>query len=199
MSFWKSVAKLVVDSDQYVLFRASRSMLAEARPDPEAQAYPSFESIPAGLRGRLFQKRWLNPLYHRLRRGQATLLCIHEGDRIFSYGWVQSWAPFRRKFGWLAEDGVMLGPYWTHPEQRGKGLYGRLLSHSLSLASPGKPALIYTHPENRASLRGIEKAGFVPLGTYRVRLLLRFWASRRAVEMDSTIDAAKRYKESKKN
>jgi len=54
------------------------------------------------------------PTVRRQKRGQAKLLGLSDRESKFpAYGWIQSWKPFRRKFGMLADDVVMLGPYWT--------------------------------------------------------------------------------------
>ena len=64
-----------------------------------------------------------------MKIGNAKLLCYSEyNQRLQAFGWIQTWKPFRHKFGRLAKDGVMLGPYWTEPHNRGRGLYGKLLS-----------------------------------------------------------------------
>jgi GNAT superfamily N-acetyltransferase len=106
----------------------------------------------------------------RFARGTARCLCLFEDGELCAYGWVQSWGPFRRKFGFLASDAVMLGPYFTFEAYRGKGLYRRLLLTSVRLCCerPERPILVYTWPENTASQRGIEKAGFQYIGTYQV-------------------------------
>ena len=106
----------------------------------------------------------------RLKRGDARLLCLMEQGKLCAYGWIQRWRPFRRRLAWLADDGIVLGPYWTAPSQRGKGFYGLLLGHSIALCPERyrKPLLIFARPDNKPSLRGIEKAGFVRLGVYEV-------------------------------
>jgi GNAT superfamily N-acetyltransferase len=119
---------------------------------------------------------------YRLRREEARLLCLSEdGLHLDAYGWIQDWRPFRRRFGALAQTGTMLGPYWTAPEARGRGLYGRLLAHSLSLCDRDRPILIGTSPENKPSQRGIEKAGFKPRGEWVLRLYLRFFSDLRRI------------------
>mgnify|MGYP003546958584 FL=1 len=67
----------------------------------------------------------------------------------------------------------MLGPYWTHNSHRGKGIYGRVLKQSLSLAPKNYPLIIYTSPENVNSQKGIEKMDFKLIGTYKIFLFVR--------------------------
>ncbi len=142
--------------------------------DSRVTVYEKWMDIPVEFRQVAVPSPWLNVMFYRLKRGEAKLLCyFEEGHRLDAYGWVQDWRPFRRKFGSLAENGTMLGPYWTAPEARGRGLYGRLLSHSLALCLQDGPALIYTSSGNLASQRGIEKAGFHFLGEWELRVWLR--------------------------
>jgi hypothetical protein len=111
-----------------------------------------------------------------MRRGQAKLLVLFYEGEIAAKGWVQTWAPFRKKFAALTQaDAEMLGPYETKPAFRGQGLYGLLLEASLYYADVHVPIFIYTHPNNNASARGIEKAGFSPMGQFEGFSVLRFF------------------------
>lgn len=149
------------------LFYAYCSAQGTGREDPDVKVYDVWADIPENFRKIAVPSPWRSVLYHRMRRGEARFLCLSEdGRRLDAYGWIQDWRPFRRKFGALAQSGTMLGPYWTAPEARGRGLYGRLLGHSLSLCSTQQAILIYTSPDNVASQRGIEKAGFRRLGRW---------------------------------
>lgn len=115
---------------------------------------------------------WL--MFHRLRKGDAVLLVLREQDTLIGFGWIQRWKPLRREFWWLADRAVGLGPYWTHPSHRGRGVYGRLLARSLDECRRRQwdEIYIWAARTNRSSIRGIEKAGFRPLGTHRVSLYL---------------------------
>ena len=135
--------------------------------DPDVQVYSEWKAVPPHFRKIAAASPWRNAMYYRMRRGQARLLCCSkDGVRLAAYGWIQDWAPFRRRFGAIAQDGAMLGFYWTAPEVRGQGLYGRLLAHSLAVCSKERPIVICVSPDNPASRRGIEKAGFAPLGEW---------------------------------
>lgn len=113
-------------------------------------------------------------MFRRLRRSEAVFLALREAGDLAGMGWVQSWKPLRREFWWLAEDAVALGPYWTHPAWRGRGIYGRLLARSLAECRRRGWDEIYIWADkgNASSIRGIEKAGFRALGTHRVRVYL---------------------------
>lgn len=160
-----------------ILFYGYDWKQGRGRPDPHVGVYGSRAEIPAHFRKIVVPAPWMNSMGHRLERGEAKLLCYSaDGQRLDAYGWVQDWRPFRRRFGAIAAEGTMLGPYWTDPNARGQGLYGRLLAHSLSLCPPERPVFIYTSPDNEASQRGIEKAGFRPLGEWDFRLWFGWWA-----------------------
>jgi len=55
-----------------------------------------------------------------------------------------------------------------------KGIYGKLLNHSI-FENKGEEAIIYTHPTNIASQKGIQKAGFTSVGVFRLILVLRIF------------------------
>lgn len=155
---------------------------AEQQPDADdsVSEYKSWGDIPIDFRDGAMPPPWI--LIHRQRLGQARLLCLADPEaKLQAWGWIQSWKPFSRKFSMIADDAVMLGPYWTAPEHRGKGLYGRLLKHSVHLCQNGKAILIATPPDNLASQKAITKAGFVFCGEWEVSLWFRIFVRRRLV------------------
>ena len=111
-------------------------------------------------------------MLRRLRRGIAILSLLPDGARIAAYGWLQTWRPFRRRFWWLTDDAICLGPCWTHPESRGRGLYSRMLSHTLAICRQrfSKRIIVWADADNIPSRRGIERAGFQSLGVHRISL-----------------------------
>ena len=150
--------------------------------DPHVKVYAAWDEIPLHFRKRALGSPWMNAMYYRMRRGEARLLCYSEdGQRLDAYGWIQDWRPFRRRFGAIADHGTMLGFYWTAPEARGRGLYGRLLAHSLFLCPKDRPILMATSPDNPASRRGIEKAGFASLGEWEGCVWFRWFSRMRRV------------------
>lgn len=159
--------------ETYVVHAYDSRRQGPGRRDPAVVEYAAGHDLPrervrqmVAIVGRL--AFW--PMHRRMRRFGGKLLCLLEGDRIVAYGWVQGWEPFRRRFGWLAKDAVMLGFYWTAPEFRGRGLYGRLLAHSIAACERRDqvPLLIMTSLANAASQRGIAKAGFQRLGVFEI-------------------------------
>jgi RimJ/RimL family protein N-acetyltransferase len=167
--------KLVYDKADFVFYTTSH-------PDPSGQEFASqLHSYPDFNTGRakfheILKNWWMQPLYYRFKSRKATLVTWEENDKILAYGWVQNWDPFRRKFGKIFPEAIMLGPYYTNPDQRGKGIYKKLLAYSLSCYPKDKAIAIYTSPTNISSQKGIEGSGFTKLGTFRVRLFFRWFA-----------------------
>ncbi len=170
---WMVAERLCYRARTYVIFRD----------DPEAQggaldsAIRCFDAAcpPSADVAALFRRsagRWgALVMLGRLRRAGAVLLVLTDGAQLVSYGWLQPWRCVRREFGFLSNEGICLGPYWTNPAWRGCGVYGRMLRHSLAICRErfGKtPLYIWARSENVASVRGIERAGFAPVGTFRV-------------------------------
>ncbi len=137
--------------------------------------YSEYKNIPNFIIQKLNIRFFLNPLFHRIKSKNAKLLCIYDQKDLIAYGWIQNWKPFKRKYGWLYKNATMLGPYWTNPDYRGKGIYGRLISHSIAISDKNLPLIIYTSPQNVSSQKGIEKAGFTKIGTFRILLVLRLF------------------------
>lgn len=96
-----------------------------------------------------------------LRRGDRYFV-VRDGWRIVALG----------RIGYrdmpemdLAAGEAALISFHTNPEYRGRGLYGQLIAamlHHLS-ATGYRAAYIWAEKDNAASLRGIRKAGFIPV------------------------------------
>lgn len=107
----------------------------------------------------------------RLKRQQASLLVLDEESAPIAYGWIQLGSALQFEFSWINLPWLGLGPYWTDERFRGKGAYGRLLTHSLQVCRdrfPDHTAYIWAQADNVASIRGIEKAGFQDFGVHRI-------------------------------
>lgn len=144
--------------------------------DTHITVYSSYAAIPLNYRVVTVPSSWRSKAYYRLKNGTAKLLCYSEnGISLDAYGWICDLSIFRHQFGLLAHTGTMLGFYWTCPSARGRGLYGKLLIHSLAIGSKKLPILIYTSPENIYSQRGIEKANFKPIGVFEFSLWFTFY------------------------
>ncbi len=158
--------KAVCDKDHAVFYMYGPRQ-GRGQADPAVSVYQTYAEIPHRFRGVLVGSRFTNIMYYRLQSGRAKVLAYSEdGVTLQAYGWIQSWAPFKRRFKVFAEDGWVLGPYWTSPDYRRRGLYGRLLRHSLYMLPADTAALIYAAPGNTTSRRGITSAGFESLGEW---------------------------------
>jgi hypothetical protein len=167
--------KFFYESGEYRIYYYNKKDQDTNYVDPEINVYSDYSDIPDVLKRKLLNHPFINPFYYRLKLRQAILLSIQNDREIVSYGWVQKWQPFKRKFGWIYKQAMMLGPYWTIDSQRGKGIYGRLLKQSISLSPQNFPLIIYTSPENINSQKGIDKMDFQLIGSYKINLFLRYF------------------------
>ncbi|NLW86779.1 MAG: GNAT family N-acetyltransferase [Planctomycetes bacterium] len=158
----------------WVIYSYDATAQGDGKLDAAVQTYDA-EHLPVGVVKQALQERYGRFEYklrlrEMLRHGGKCLVLMDQG-KVASFGWIRGWKPFRRRYGWLARDAFLLSSYWTMPDFRGKGLYGRLLAHTIAVArkADNVPIFIWTDPENHASQRGIEKAGFKCLGVFEVR------------------------------
>ena len=161
--------------------------------DPSIFIFDSSNKLPDHLRKEFTKLRglgmWIFTWFRMKFRG-SRFLCLIEGNRICAYGWAEVSSPFLRRYRWLIPSAFLLGPFWTAPDQRGRGLYGRLLSKCLAInPDPAKlPVFIHADATNTSSLRGIEKAGFQKLGTFEVTsYLMGLWCTHKAVSQAGTV------------
>lgn len=101
----------------------------------------------------------------RLRDGSSFWCLVSPEDVMVSSGWLawkQEMYISETDFGFSTEasDAGVLYNFNTHPDYRGKGLYGLLLRGIICNSTEPKKYIIYTSPDNNASSRGILKAGF---------------------------------------
>lgn len=101
----------------------------------------------------------------RLRDGSSFWCLVSPEDNMVSSGWLawkQNMYISETDFGFRtdASDAGILYNFETHPDYRGRGLYGQLLRSIVYNAKGPQKYIIYTAPDNNASSRGILKAGF---------------------------------------
>ena len=88
--------------------------------------------------------------------------------------------PFHFKFPFMGSNDFQIGPVWTHPNYKGKGLAKFSVRRIIELYSKEKPASFWyiTRAENLASIRLAESLGFEkvgegerlsPFGIYKIR------------------------------
>lgn len=92
--------------------------------------------------------------------------CLIKDKKMAAYGWVNpNSTHFLGELSLnmqLEKQTEVLYDFYTFPNFRGKGLYPQLLKNINHRNS--NPKIIYVLKENKASIRGIEKAGFGFLG-----------------------------------
>ncbi|HET6429693.1 MAG TPA: GNAT family N-acetyltransferase [Phycisphaerae bacterium] len=130
------------------------------------------------LRSLLYMMRWQ-------RRGTGWVYFGRIGREVCHSAFVTPARRYRRIFPVIEGDqALLIGPCFTDPDYRGRGIYPRILRHIVTeLGGRGYgPFYVHTSPANAASLRGIEKAGFLRLGWWSGRRwLLNAWVSTRRV------------------
>lgn len=68
------------------------------------------------------------------------------------------------KFPFLEKNDFEIGPCFTSPEHRGKGIYPKVLRHVLKTGSSKTCFYMLVHSTNESSIKGVEKAGFSRCG-----------------------------------
>lgn len=102
----------------------------------------------------------------RMADGHECILVYADSKEPSGYGWIAHRSLHEDGIDVtirLAANEVFLYDFRIAPERRGLGLYPAMLRSMVALAgSSGAPVTAYiaTHAENRASRRGIAKAGF---------------------------------------
>jgi GNAT superfamily N-acetyltransferase len=105
------------------------------------------------------------------RAGRIRCFSLLMDGRPAAFGVIREWRLHRREYAWLGRPGPILGPAWTDPEHRGKGLHRRLLLHRLHAAATSGAERAYTAAAlgNLVSRRNIERLGFRPRGCVAIR------------------------------
>lgn len=176
------IIKLLYESGNYSLYTYNGTLITNQTSSYKIMEYRNYSEIPKFITKKIFKYPFLSLLYYRLNSKNARLICIDTGIELIAYGWIQSWKPFKRKFGWVFKNAIMLGPYWTNEKFRGRGIYGDLLKYSLANIPSNIPVLIYTVLSNVSSQKGIEKNGFEKIGNFRICLFFRTFSIYRKIK-----------------
>lgn len=84
--------------------------------------------------------------------------------------------PHNFKFPFLGKKDFEIGPCYTRNDCRGIGIYPDVLKYICSsIGDEGSRFFMLVSPENKSSIRGIEKAGFKLTGKVRRSDRLRRW------------------------
>ena len=130
-----------------------------------------------------------NHAYRQALCGADQLLAIvDEQGHVASYGFVL-FESFYKQVLRESADTPMIGNCFTDPAQRGRGYYPRLLRAACRrLADEGYQRVIITcAPDNQASVRGIEKAGFRRVRTLSSLVVAARWIAWQRVAKPSPV------------
>lgn len=112
-------------------------------------------------RNRLLMYLWW---YLTCRQGY-TVYCVRDGQEVVHMSHVLTKHP---RFRFMAPGDVEIGPSWTAPSHRGRGIFpavlSRIVEDHFGGGGAGGAVWIFTDATNAASRRGIEKAGFEYVG-----------------------------------
>lgn len=139
---------------------------------PPLAPLAGFRASPADDLAPALQLAQLAPTEAQARLAQGhTCYIAYLGDEPAAYGWVarQQAAVGEIQLEFVLEPTTAyLWDFATLPAWRGRGIYPRLLQAILR-AEAARQFWIMHAPENRASARGIRRAGFAPVGTVSFR------------------------------
>lgn len=138
--------------------------------DPEIQLYSRENPMPdhvADDMARMMGAWALRVFKWRTARGHSRVYVFPAERGAASYAWVSDMCLYRKYFK-IAGPGWMLGPYATREDHRRKGLYARLLRHTLThLAGiDNRVRWAFADVDNVVPRRAMEELGFEPLGVY---------------------------------
>lgn len=140
----------------------------------EHHIYPS--TIPPAIYQALFPYGY-SLLLHRMKHQMAEIVALSAGEELVAYGWMQKWAPFRRLYKSISSSGTMIGPAWTSPRWRGRGIHVLMLKKRLYLAPLSQRVFSFVEEKNHASRKGLIRSGFTEvarLDYVRVAGILRY-------------------------
>ncbi len=116
-------------------------------------------------------------LMKQLRAGPGWLFLARAADGQYcAYVWVVSKRYLTPRYPFMeGEKALFLGPIYTDPRYRGRGIIPLLMQYALHhvIALGYGPVYGLVAPHNKPSIRGCAKAGFKPLGIWAGTSYLR--------------------------
>ena len=102
---------------------------------------------------------------HHLRvfaNGDYGVLVVYDAGRVVHRSGL---FPRYARFPFMAKEDLQIGDVWTDPHHRNRGLASFAVHELLrEKAGPGRRIWYVVEPDNAASIRTIEKAGFALVG-----------------------------------
>lgn len=110
-------------------------------------------------------------MFSLLTFGRMKIFYVTDNDKIIHTSYV---VPKCLKFNFLNKNDYAIGPCFTYPEYRGKGIYPNMLK-VICQSCKNKDTVFYmvVDEKNISSIKGIEKAGFVRCGYVKVSPLIK--------------------------
>jgi len=160
------IKKFIYHKENIIIFK-NFPFKEKSFPDSKGiLVFKDIKEIPPSLIKTVFPGISFLLLKFRLWRKKATLICYIKEGQLLAYGWIQDWSYFK-PFHIIEYKASMLGPFWTHPQYRGQGIYGKMLDYSLNMIDPQYPAIIYASQGNSPSLKGIRNHHFREIGPFQ--------------------------------
>ena len=165
------IGSLIKSEFHWILYRA------ESLPPAEI-AEMSIEVVGPGERlskaqFQFLRREWSRCMICYLLRlrcwGKGWVFLAKQAGQFVHYTFACSGRHYRRELPPIKErHALLVGPCGTHPQFRGRSIYSRVLRYAVNwLSEKGHgPFYINVSPYNVASIRGIEKAGFIRLGVW---------------------------------
>lgn len=113
-------------------------------------------------------------MFYIITAGKAKIFYIdNDNGEIMHTSYV---IPRCVKFPFMGKNDYQIGPCHTPQKYRGQGLYPRTVRYICSCLNEKEPTFyMIVHDSNKASIRGIEKAGFEKCGElYQSKILKRY-------------------------
>lgn len=171
---FEKIEKFFLYKEDIILFKLSPPFNTPPTIGNEIFIFRSLKEIPKTIYQQLFPK--VSCMQFRLWRKKAALVCFIRTDTLIAYGWVQNWESFGA-FKAIEPNATMLGPFWTNPNFRGQGFYGKLIDYAITLCNQNYPAIIYAHHCNDSSLNGIRKKQFQEVGRATLIIFMKIFRS----------------------
>ena len=106
-------------------------------------------------------------LFQVMTLGKAKIYYVQRENDIIHTSYV---IPACAKFPFMKKDDLEIGPCYTYPAFRGRGIYPKVLSEICRRKCNDTSSFYMIVDENNLpSIKGIEKAGFVRCGTVQKR------------------------------
>ena len=118
--------------------------------------------VPSGISKVPFAAWWLLHSLHVFLIRYFAMFVIYDGDRVIHRSLV---FPGYFRFPFMAKNDLQIGDTWTLPEYRGQGLASLAVGAIVGACRrPGRAFWYVVDQNNLASIRAIEKSGFVKIG-----------------------------------